>query len=100
MHFEGDENWEDILFQGHNQGGGCRQTAPGTVNKWLPSEIKWRLLRILADLFPVLDDLEPRLVERMDAPPPVVGLPMAAPRFHAYVAGCPGHKGGFHILAG
>ena len=24
---------------------------PGTVNKWLPSEIKWRLLRILADLF-------------------------------------------------
>ena len=72
MHLEGDENWEDILLQGHNQGGGRRQTAPGTVNKWLPSEIKWRLLRILADLFPVLDDLEdrePRLVERMDAPP-------------------------------
>ena len=42
------------------------------MNKWLPSESKWRLLRILADLFPVLDDLEdrePRLVERMDAPP-------------------------------
>ena len=69
---EGDENWEDILLWGHNQGGGRRQSAPGTVNKWLPSEIKWRLLRILADLFPVLDDLadrEPRLVERMDAPP-------------------------------
>ena len=72
VHLEGEENWEDILLQGHNQGGGCRQTAPGTVNKWLPSDIKWRLLRILADLFPVLDDLEdrvPRLVERMDAPP-------------------------------
>ena len=42
------------------------------MNKWLPSEIKWRLLRILADLFPVLDDLEdkePWLVERMEAPP-------------------------------
>ena len=72
VHLEGDENSEDILLQGHNQGGGRRQNAPGTVNKWLPSEIKWRLLRILADLFPVLDDLadrEPRLVERMDAPP-------------------------------
>ena len=69
---EGDENWEDILLQGHNQGGGRRQTAPVTVNKWLPSELKSRLLRILADLLPVLDDLEdrePRLVERMDAPP-------------------------------
>ena len=26
------------------------------------------------------------------------GLPMAAPRLHAYVAGCRGHDGGFHIL--
>ena len=72
------------------------------MNKWLPSEIKWRLLRILADLFPVLDDLadrEPRLVERMDAPPPA-GLPMAALRFHAYVARCHGHEGGFRIPAG
>ena len=72
VHLEGEENWEDILLQGHNQGGGCRQTAPGTVDKGLPSDIKWRLLRILADLFPVLDDLaykEPRLVQRMDAPP-------------------------------
>ena len=60
VHLEGDENWEDILLQGHNQGGGRRQTAPGTVDKWLPSEIKWRLLRILADLSPVLDDLEER----------------------------------------
>ena len=71
LHLEGDENWEYILLQGHNQGGGRRQTAPGTVNKWLPSEIKWCLLRILADLFLVLDDLEdsePRLVERMGAP--------------------------------
>ena len=71
-HWEGDENWEDILLQGQNPGGGRRQTAPGTVNKWLPSEIHWRLLRILADLFPVLDDLqdpEARLVERMDALP-------------------------------
>ena len=72
LHLEGEENWEDILLQGHNQGGGRRQTAPGTVDKWFPSNIKWRLLRILGDLFPVLDDLvdwEPRLVERMDAPP-------------------------------
>ena len=71
VHLEGDENREDILLQGHNQGGGRRQTAPATVNKWLPSEIKWQLLRILADLFSVLDDLEDRearLVERMDAP--------------------------------
>ena len=72
VHLEGEENWEDILLQGHNQGGGRRQTAPGTVDKWLPSDIKWRLLCILGDLFPVLDDLvdrEPRLVERTDAPP-------------------------------
>ena len=71
VHLEGDENGEDILLQGHNQGGGRRQTAPATVNKWLPPELKWRLLHILADIFPVLDDLEdrePRLVERMDAP--------------------------------
>ena len=40
VHLEGDENWEDILLQGHNQGGGRRQIAPGTVSKWLPSEIK------------------------------------------------------------
>ena len=46
------------------------------MNKWLLSKIKWRLLRILArilaHLFPVRDDVEdkePRLVERMDAPP-------------------------------
>ena len=72
LHLEGDENCEDILLLGHNQGGGRRQTAPGTANKWLLSEIQWCLLRILADLFPVLDYLEekePRLVERMDAPP-------------------------------
>ena len=73
VHLEGDENWEDILLQGHNQGGGRWQTAPGTMNKWLPPELKWRLLHILANLFPVLDDLqdrEARLVGRMDAPPP------------------------------
>ena len=52
VHLEGEENWEDILLQGHNQGGGRRQSAPGTVNKWLPSEIKGRLLRILPDIFP------------------------------------------------
>ena len=72
LQLEGDENWEEILFHGHNQGGGHRQTAPGTVNKWLFSELKWRLLRILADLFPVLDDpedREPRFVERKEAPP-------------------------------
>ena len=72
------------------------------MNKWLPSEIKCRLVRILANLFPVLDDLEdrePRLVERMDAPP-LAWLPMAATRFHAYVAGCRGHEvHGFHIPA-
>ena len=42
------------------------------MSKWLPSELKWRLLHILADLFPVLDDLEdrqPRLVDRKEAPP-------------------------------
>ena len=27
VHLEGDENWEDILLQGHNQGGGRRQFA-------------------------------------------------------------------------
>ena len=32
LHLEGDENGEHILLQGHNQGGGRRQTAPGTVN--------------------------------------------------------------------
>ena len=72
LQLEGEVNWEDIPLQGHNQGGGRRQTTRGTVNKWLPSELKWRLLRILADLFVVLDDLEdrePRLVERR-APPP------------------------------
>ena len=72
VQLEGEDNWEDILLQGHNQGGGRRQTAPGTVNKWLHPELKWRLLHILADLFPVLDDLEdrePRLVERKEALP-------------------------------
>ena len=72
LDLEGEENWEDILLQGRNQGGGCRQTAPGTVDKWLPSELKWHLPHILADLFPVLDDLEdrePRLVDRKEAPP-------------------------------
>ena len=42
------------------------------MNKWLPSECKWHLLRILANLFPVLDDLEdrePRLEERKEPPP-------------------------------
>ena len=37
VHLEGEENWEDILLQGHNQGGGRWQTAPGTVEKWLNS---------------------------------------------------------------
>ena len=74
LHLEGEENWEDILLQSkdHNQGGGRRQTAPGTVDLWLPPALKWRLLHILADLFPVLDDpedREPRLVDRKDAPP-------------------------------
>ena len=39
---EGEENWENLLLQGHNQGGGRRQTAPGTVNKSLRPELKWR----------------------------------------------------------
>ena len=71
VHLEGDENWEEILVQGHNQGGGRRPTAWGAVNKFLLSEMKWRLLRFLPDLFPVLgdlDDREPRLKERKDAP--------------------------------
>ena len=41
VHLEGDENWEDILLHGHNQGGGRRQSAPGTVNKWLSSAIMY-----------------------------------------------------------
>ena len=72
LDLEGEENWEDNLVQGHNQGGGHRQTAPGTLDKWLPPAFKWRLLHILAHLFPVLDDLEdrePRLVDRKEAPP-------------------------------
>ena len=60
LQLEGEENWEDILLQGHKEGGGRRQTALGTVNKWLSPGSKWRLLRILADLFPVLDDPEDR----------------------------------------
>ena len=47
LRLEGEDNWEDILLQGHNQGVGCRQTAPGKVNKWLRPECKWRLLHIL-----------------------------------------------------
>ena len=43
LHLKGEENWEDILLQGHNQGGGRRQTAPGTVDKWFSSNIKWPL---------------------------------------------------------
>ena len=49
--------------------GGRRQMAPGTLDKWHPLALRWRLLHILADLFhlfPVLRDLEdkePRLVE-------------------------------------
>ena len=95
------DDWEDILLRGHNQGGGRRQTAPGRVHNWLPSDMKWNLLRILADLFPVLDDLadkEPRLVERMDAPPP----PWRGYQWphRDFVAGCRGHEGGFCIPAG
>ena len=69
---EGEKNWEDILLRGHNQGGGRRQTALGTVDKWLPSDIKWRLQRILRDHFPVLDDLvdrEPRWWNGWTPPP-------------------------------
>ena len=36
LDLEGEENWEDILLHSHNQRGGRRQTAVGTVNKWLP----------------------------------------------------------------
>ena len=72
LQLEGEENWEDILLQGQYQGNGRRQTAPGTVNKWLRPELKCRLLHILADVLPVLDDLEdgePRLVEWKEASP-------------------------------
>ena len=72
VQLEGEENWEDIVLEGYNEGSGRRQTAPGTVDKWLPPEVKWCLLHMLADLFPVLDDLvdrEPRLVDRKEAPP-------------------------------
>ena len=54
LQLEGEENWQDILLHGHNQGGGRRQTAARTVNKCLSPELKWCLLHILADLFPVL----------------------------------------------
>ena len=52
LKLEGEENWEDILPRGHNQCGGRRQTAPGTVDKWFPPELKWRLLHPLAELLP------------------------------------------------
>ena len=65
VQLEGDENREDILLQGHNQGGGRWQTAPGTVNKWLPSDLKWCSLRILADLFPVWENQDVGLVWEM-----------------------------------
>ena len=42
------------------------------MNKWLCPEFKWRLLHILADLFPVPhdpEDREPRFVERKKAAP-------------------------------
>ena len=89
LQLEGEENREGILLQGHNQGGGRRQTAPGTVNKWLPSELKWPLLRNSADLFQVLDDFggQGAPVGGTEGGPPLDGLSMAAPRFHAYVAG-------------
>ena len=92
LQLEGEETWEDILLRGHNQGGGRRQTALGTVNRWLCPELKWRLPHILADLFPVLDGLghrESRLVEQMEAP--MDDLLMAAPQLHAYLAGCRRH---------
>ena len=101
VHWEGDENWQDILLEGHNQGGRRRQTA-GRVDKWLPLEIKWRLLRILSHLFPVLDDLEdgnPDWWNGWTPCPPRGAIPMATPRFHAYVVGCRGHEGCFRILA-
>ena len=89
LQLEGQENWEDTLLQGHDQGGGRPQTAPGTVDKGLPPELKWRLLHILADLFPVLDDLvdrEPRLVDRKEATP-WRGYQWPH-RVHSYVSGC------------
>ena len=49
--------------------------APGTLDKWHPPALRWRLLHILAylfHLFPVLRDLEdkePRLVERTQPAP-------------------------------
>ena len=95
LQLEGEENWEDILLQGHNQGGGSQAPAnrPGNGEQLAPlgTQLKWRLLRILSDLFPVLDDLEDR--------EPRDGLSMAAPRLHAYVAGCREHGGSFHIPA-
>ena len=48
------------------------------MNKWLPSEIKWRSPRILADLFPVLDDVadrESRLVDGMQRSRAWCGIP-------------------------
>ena len=72
LQLQGEENREDILLHGDNQGGGRRQIASRTVNKWLRPELKWCLLHILGDLFPVMDDLEdskPWFVERKEPPP-------------------------------
>ena len=71
LDLEGEEKWEDILLRGDNQGAGRRQTARGTLDKWLPPVLRMRLLHILADLFALLtnlEDREPRLVEWKEAP--------------------------------
>ena len=36
LQLEGEENWEDILLHGHNQGGGRRQTTPGREGDFFP----------------------------------------------------------------
>ena len=99
------EGEEEILLKGHNQGGGRRQTAPQTVKKCLPSELKWRLLRILADLFLMqadLEDREPRLVERKPPPPPWMGYQWPHRDFMLTLlsGGAADTKVGFHIPAG
>ena len=76
LYLEGEQNCVDILLEGHNQGGGRRQTALGTVDKWLTPALKWCWLHILADLFPVLDDLEAMgcaVLGRGAEPPQILG---------------------------
>ena len=83
LQLDGDENSANILLHARNQGDGRQPNDPGKVNKWLPPEIKWRLIRILANVSPSLDDLvdtEPLgvLLEGVRRNPPLLGTARTA----------------------